>query len=151
MRSRTAHRALVLAVTVGVTLLATAAPALAREQDAGSDPGESLSPLATLLIFGALPVGIFLLIALLVSAGSIAGGTRYRPDRVWDATPVEFGLPAQPAPAGQLTRSADTDPDGPDRPPPAGTADDADATASQPTPPGPADDQPGGGGVSARW
>lgn len=142
-----------VAATLGVTLLATAAPALAREQDAGSDPGESLSPLATLLIFGVLPVALFLLIALLVSAGSIAGGTRYRPDRVWDATPVEFGLPSQPVPAGQLTRSADADAGAPDRAPPAGALDAGDASASHPTPPTdpPDDDQPGGGGISARW
>lgn len=136
MRSRTTRRALIVAATAGITLVATGTPALAREQDAGSDPGESLSPLATLLIFVGIPVGLFLLIALLVSAGSIARGTRYRPDRVWDATPVEFGIPAQPAPAGAaLTRSAGAD---------AGTA-----TATPPA--GTDDDQSGGGGISARW
>jgi hypothetical protein len=133
VRSRTTHRALVVAATVGVTLLATVTPALAREQDAGSDPGEPLSPLATLLIFGVLPVAMFLLIALLVSAGSIARGTRYRPDRVWDATSVEFGIPV-PA-AAELTRSTG-----------------ADAGAPPATPPAdPDDDQSGGGGISARW
>ena len=136
MRSRTTRRALVVAFTVGVTLVVTVSPALAREQDAGSDPGESLSPLATLLIFGVIPVGLFLLIALLVSAGSIARGTRYRPDRVWDATPVEFGIPSQPAPvAAELTRSAGADAGTAPAPPPAGTD----------------DDQSGGGGLSARW
>jgi len=127
---------LVIAAAMGVTLLVTVTPALAREQDAGSDPGESLSPLATLLIFGALPVGLFLVIVLLVSAGSIAGGTRYRPDRVWDATPVEFGMPARPAPAGELTRSAGSEAAAAPAMPPAEPAD---------------DDQSGGGGISARW
>jgi hypothetical protein len=138
VRSRTTHRALVVAATVGFTLVATVTPALAREQDAGSDPGEPLSPLGTLLIFGVLPVGLFLVIALLVSAGSIARGTRYRPDRVWDATPVEFGIPARPAPAAELTRAAGTDADASPAPPagPAGPPD---------------DDQSGGGGISARW
>lgn len=119
--------------------MATVTPALAREQDAGSDPGEPLPPLAALLIFGVLPVGLFLLIALLVSAGSIARGTRYRPDRVWDATPVEFGIPPQPAAAAELARAAGADAGTPLAPPPAGPA-------------GPPDDeQSGSGGVSARW
>jgi len=136
VRSRTAHRALVIAATAGVTLLVTVTPALAREQDAGSDPGESLSPLATLLIFVGIPVGTFLLIVLLVSAGSIARGTRYRPDRVWDATAVEFGMPLQPAPAPELTRPAGADASEPR----------AAASGGHPE-----DDQSGGGGISARW
>lgn len=125
-----------MAATVGATLLVTITPALAREQDAGSDPGESLSPLATLLIFVGIPVGLFLLIVLLVSAGSIAGGTRYRPDRVWDATPVEFGMPVEPATAPVLTRPAGADASEPRA-----------VTSGGP----PDDDQSGGGGISARW
>ena len=131
MRSRAPHRVLVVATTVGVTLLATVAPALAQTQDAGSDPGEPLSPLATLLIFGVLPVALFLFIALLVSAGSIARGPRYRPDRMWDARPAEFGMPMhgeRPAASGELTAAEDA------------------ATAS-----GTGGDDDSGGGVSARW
>lgn len=132
VRSRGTQRALIVATTVGATLLSTVTPALAREQDAGSDPGEPLSPLATLLIFGVLPVALFLLIALLVSAGSIARGPRYRPDRMWDATPAEFGMPMHGV------RSA----------PPPGELTAADAPGAE-SAELPQDDS--GGGVSARW
>jgi len=140
------QRVVVVATTAGATLLTVAAPALAQEPDAGSEPGEPLSPLATLLIFGVLPVALFLFIALLVSAGSIARGPRYRPDRMWDATPAEFGMPmhgVRPAPAGAAEAQADRGEAGAHGE--AGTYGEAGVTRPV------ADDEPGGGGVSARW
>lgn len=90
---RTITRLAALVAATGVTVLAPAAPALARPQDDGSEPGEGLTPLSTLIIFGVLPVALFLLIALLVAAGSIARGPRYRTDRAWEAEPASFGMP----------------------------------------------------------
>ncbi|MCI0688158.1 MAG: hypothetical protein L0Y54_13110 [Sporichthyaceae bacterium] len=151
MRSPLLQRVVAVPATAGATLLTVATPALAQTPDAGSEPGEPLSPLATLLIFGVLPVALFLFIALLVSAGSIARGPRYRPDRMWDATPAEFGMPmhgVRPVPAGtaaaQLTEGAE-----------AGAAGDAYGEAGRHPEAGETrpveDDDPGGGGVSARW
>jgi hypothetical protein len=77
--------------TVGL-LLATAGPALAAP-DEGSEPGSGLSVIETLLWFVVLPAGIFVAIALLVSAPSMARGPRYRPGLGWWAAPVWFNGP----------------------------------------------------------
>lgn len=87
------RRATVLgAVLGGVLVLLPASPALARIQDDGADPGQGLTALETFLIFVGIPVGAFLLIALLVMAPSIARGPRYRADRRWAAQPQVFGV-----------------------------------------------------------
>ena len=80
--------------TVWVTgvLLATSGPALAVPDD-GTDSGPGLSVLETLLWFVVLPAGIFLAIAVLVSAPSMARGPRYRPGLGWWAAPVWFTGP----------------------------------------------------------
>ena len=73
-------------------LLATAGPALAVPDD-GSDTGPGLSVIETLLWFVALPAGIFLAIAVLVSIPSMTRGPRYRPGLGWWAAPVWFNGP----------------------------------------------------------
>jgi hypothetical protein len=83
--------AAVTGATFGVVLLGS--PAFAAHRDDGDDPGKGLSALETLLIFGVIPVALFLLIALLVSAPSIARGPRYRADRGWQGPPLVFGAP----------------------------------------------------------
>jgi len=74
--------------------LVAASPAFALRPDDGDDPGQPLSPLATVLFFVVAPVGLFLLIALLVLAPSIARGPRYRPGLGWQAGPEWYGGPA---------------------------------------------------------
>jgi hypothetical protein len=89
---RTVFRAAaVTGATTGALLVGS--PAFAAHRDDGDDPGKGLSALETLLIFGVIPVGLFLLIALLVSAPSIARGPRYRADRGWQGPPLVFGAP----------------------------------------------------------
>jgi hypothetical protein len=83
--------AAVTGATTGAVLLGS--PAFAAHRDDGDDPGKGLSALETLLIFGLIPVALFLLIALLVSAPSIARGPRYRADRGWQGPPLVFGAP----------------------------------------------------------
>jgi hypothetical protein len=86
---------LVTACLTSTVLVAPAALALHRED--GDDPGPQISTLKALLIFGVIPVGISLLIALLVSLPSLARGPRYRPGLGWDGTPEWYGGPGEAA------------------------------------------------------
>ena len=83
--------------TVALLLLgsqALASPAFAATHpDDGDQTGAGLSVLQTVLIFVGIPAGLFVLIALLVSAPSIARGPRYRPGLGWWAAPVWFNGP----------------------------------------------------------
>src|SRR4051795_10381756 len=82
---------------VALVLMATqalASPAFAATHpDDGSESGPGLSVLQTILIFVGIPAGLFVLIALLVTAPSIARGPRYRPGLGWWAAPVWFNGP----------------------------------------------------------
>ena len=74
-----------------VAASATAAsPAFAANRADGSG---SLSGLQILGVFVGIPVGLFVIIALLVSLPTIVGGPRYRPGVTWWASPVWFGGP----------------------------------------------------------
>lgn len=57
---------------------------------------EPMSKLNALLLFVGVPAGLFVLIALLVMAPSVAKGPRYRPGLSWWATPEWFNGPATP-------------------------------------------------------
>jgi hypothetical protein len=71
-----------------------ASPAFAVHRDAGDDPGQGMSAVATVLVYLGIPLGIFTVIALLVMAPGIAKGNRYRPHQLsWWAAPVWFGGP----------------------------------------------------------
>lgn len=52
-----------------------------------------MSKLDALLLFVGVPAGLFVLIALLVMAPSVAKGPRYRPGLSWWATPEWFNGP----------------------------------------------------------
>jgi hypothetical protein len=100
----------VVAVPVGTGLMlvaswVVAAPALAAVPDDGDEPGQGLTALETLLLYGVAPVALFTLIALLVLTPSIARGPRYRPGLGWFAAPVWFGGPANPDVALARVRS----------------------------------------------
>ena len=65
----------------------------ASHLDDGELPGKGLSAIETLLIFVGAPAFLFLVIALLVMAPSMARGPRYRPGLGWWAAPVWFNGP----------------------------------------------------------
>lgn len=69
--------------------VALAAPASALERDDGDDPGEQISKLEALLLFGVVPLGLMLLIALLVSLPWLVKGQR----KPGEAQPEWFGAP----------------------------------------------------------
>ena len=76
-----------------VTHNAVAVLAGARPYDDGEVPTEGISDLAALLIYVGIPALLFLVIALLVMAPSMARGPRYRPGLGWWAAPVWFNGP----------------------------------------------------------
>jgi hypothetical protein len=81
------------ALLVLPTTPAFAAGSLLAHRDDGDDPGPGLSVVSTLLIFVGIPAALFITIAVLVSAPSIARGPRYRPGLGWWAAPVWFNGP----------------------------------------------------------
>ena len=64
-----------------------------QEYDDGEVPAEGISDLAALLVYVGIPALLFLVIALLVLAPSLARGPRYRPGLGWWAAPVWFNGP----------------------------------------------------------
>jgi hypothetical protein len=92
-------RAAVRTATVGAVLASStlaASPAFAAlHRDDGDDPGKGMSALKVIGTFIGIPVGLFLLIALLVSIPSMIRGPRYRPGKEWQATPEWYGAPGE--------------------------------------------------------
>jgi len=74
----------------------TAARGAVLTADDGTDAGAGLSVVETLFWFVAIPGVLFVGIALLASAPSIARGPRYRPGLGWWAAPVWFNGPESP-------------------------------------------------------
>ncbi len=61
-------------IVAGATLmLLLSSPAFALTRDDGDDPGPGLSVIETLGLFVAIPVGLYLLIAALVTVGGRSG------------------------------------------------------------------------------
>ncbi len=119
-------------VVLGVAL---AAPVAALERDDGDDPGDQMSKLEALMWFGAIPVGLMLLISLLTVLPSMLKGKSTKP---WDAQPEWYGGPelesgADPAMAGHGEQQALT-----------GRVMSSGADGGE-------DDGGDGGGSSARW
>ena len=85
-----------------------AATVLATPDD-GEEPGEGLSALQTIGIFIGIPLALFLVIAILVSAPGAARGPRYRPGVGWWAAPVWFNGPADAESAVRDTAAATTE------------------------------------------
>jgi len=83
----------VTATTALLLLPATPAMATVVPPDDGADPGNGLTVLQTLGLFVGIPVLLFVIIAVLVSAPSAARGPRYRPGLGWWAAPVWFNGP----------------------------------------------------------
>ncbi len=90
----------VAALALTVLLLMATSPAVhALTRDDGDDPGVQLSPLEWLLYFVGGPILLFVVIAVLVFAPSMARGPRYRPGLGWWHAPVWFDGPARATPA----------------------------------------------------
>lgn len=95
------------AVLLGLALSALpATPAFALSD--GEEPERGIGIVNTLLIFGAIPVAICALIALLVVAGRRGSKARYRPGRPWDFDSVWFAGPADPDYAMVNTKPGDS-------------------------------------------
>jgi len=97
MNRRPFPQAALRAATVGAVLassmLVTSPAFAALHRDDGDDPGKGISRIKVLGIYVGIPVGLFLLIALLVSIPSMIRGPRYRPGKEWQATPEWYGAP----------------------------------------------------------
>jgi hypothetical protein len=91
------------AVSSGLLVLLTAGPALADRNplgpSEGADPGKGLSPAATIALFVLVPLAIMAVIAAFALLPGMMRGTRYRPTKGWDAAPVWFAGPLDPATA----------------------------------------------------
>ena len=82
----------VVALTSAPVLVLGARPATAAPPEQWPE-AEPASTLEVLLLLGAVPVALFLLITLLVYVPSMARGERYTPGRAWRAETVWFGGP----------------------------------------------------------
>jgi hypothetical protein len=88
-----------------LTVLLTAGPALADQgydmnsKQEGAEPGKGLSFLETVGQFVLLPALLLLLIGGLAWLQGGRRGSRYRPTRGWDASPVWFAGPPNPTEA----------------------------------------------------
>lgn len=101
-RSRSVARFAAPAAAAGLTVLLTAGPALASNPigpEDGAHPGKGISPAQTLGLYVLIPGAIFAVIALLAWLSMSHRGERYRPAKGWDAAPVWFAGPADPAAA----------------------------------------------------
>lgn len=99
--SRRVHAACLSSVFL--TVLLTASPALAFDNDLGpregANPGRGLSLPGTLLLFVVVPAAILLGIAALVWLPGMVKAERYRPQKGWAAAPLWFAGPPDPVAA----------------------------------------------------
>lgn len=92
LAARRLARAAATTVAVGAFVVGAASAAAADTPQTWTEP-EPRPILETLGLFVGLPVGLFLLIALLVFAGASRRGPRYRPDQEWSGESAWFGAP----------------------------------------------------------
>ena len=107
MTVRTALRTAAVATTGALVLLSASPVSAAVHHDDGDASGPGLSAVETLLIYVGIPAALFVVIALLVMAPSMAKGPRYRPGLGWWAAPVWFNGPDD---ADAAVRSASATP-----------------------------------------
>ena len=82
------------AVALPLLAVASASPAMAESHYSdGESPGPGISVLQTLGVYVGLPLGIYLVIALLTFAPSTTRGPRYRPGSGWNADSAWLGGP----------------------------------------------------------
>lgn len=101
--SRAVTRAATTALAGLVTVLLTAAPALAENNpigpSEGSDPAAEISLGKNLLVYFGLPLLAFLVVAAIVWLPGAGRTNRYRPAKGWSAAPVWFAGPVDPGTA----------------------------------------------------
>jgi hypothetical protein len=93
-----------------VTVLLTAAPALAKDPlgpSEGADPGKGLGTGAALLLYIGAPLAAALLIGAAVWLPGAVRANRYRPSKGWHASPVWFAGPPEPVAAVQAADCGD--------------------------------------------
>jgi hypothetical protein len=110
-RARRGRGALVLAATA-VALTACGGGDRARTnhlgfEDGVAPTGEGLTTIQTVLLYGVAPLVILLLVAGLVWLPGMIRSSRYRPTRGWNAAPLWFGGPADPAAAVESAQTGD--------------------------------------------
>ena len=66
-----------------------------------------LTTLQAVLLYGVAPLAILLLIAALVWLPGMVRSSRYRPTKGWNAPPLWFGGPADPAAAVESAQTGD--------------------------------------------
>jgi hypothetical protein len=81
-----------VALTPAILVSLAAAPALATAPDQWPEPAP-VSTLHALLIVGAIPIGLFALITLLVYVPSMMRDEKYHPGLAWRSEPEWFGGP----------------------------------------------------------
>ena len=69
--------------------------------------GGGLTTLQAVLLYGVAPLVILLLVAALVWLPGMIRSSRYRPTRGWNAAPLWFGGPADPAAAVESAQPGD--------------------------------------------
>ena len=69
--------------------------------------GESLTTLQAVLLYGLAPLALLLLVAAVVWLPGMVRSSRYRPTRGWNAAPLWFGGPADPAAAVESAQTGD--------------------------------------------
>ncbi len=109
---RRVARVLAITPAIIVTSLTGTAFAEAPEQ---WESDEGVSSLYALLVLGAVPLGLLVLITLLVYLPSMSKGQSYRPGEVWRGEPTWFGGPrggvdkvGETAPPAQVAAGSET-------------------------------------------
>jgi hypothetical protein len=69
--------------------------------------GQGLTTLQAVLLYGLAPLALLLLIAAVVWLPGMVRSSRYRPTRGWNAAPLWFGGPADPAAAVESAQTGD--------------------------------------------
>ncbi len=69
--------------------------------------GDGLTTLQAVLLYGVAPLLILLLVAAAVWLPGMIRSSRYRPSRGWNAAPLWFGGPADPAAAVESAQTGD--------------------------------------------
>ena len=110
-RSQRWRGALVLAATA-VALTACGGDDSAATNHLGFEngvapEGEGLTTMQAVLLYGVAPLLILLLTAALVWLPGMIRNSRYRPTRGWNAAPLWFGGPADPAAAVESAQTGD--------------------------------------------
>lgn len=76
-------------------------------EDGAAPPSEGLTTLEAVLLYSIVPLAILLGVAALVWLPGMVRSSRYRPTKGWNAAPLWFGGPADPAAAVETAQTGD--------------------------------------------